>query len=490
MERILVNGRRFVDSFDRERIFFGMNVTDKSPFGDGKTEHCHASCDWVGKFSEYGFNIVRLGFTWSAVEPEIGKYSTTLLDSVKNIVKECEKKGIYVFLDIHQDLYSDVIDKAGDGAPSWAVFTDGKKIVQHRFVWADRYFFGSACHKAFDNFWNNRSVEGKGLIDHFASMWQFISEYFDDCPNVFGFDMLNEPFPGTPGGKIFKKLIVNLAKTTLFDSRIKKTKLISSLFKENAIVEILDQYTGDIFLKITDAGSKILSKFDKEKYSPFLNKVSSSIRSVTDNGILFIEGDYYSNIGMLSGTDPITVNGKRDANQCYSPHGYDFFVDTDLYKYASDSRVGAIFAQHKKTQDRLSVPVLVGEWGGSSKGTEWLSHLEFLLDTFDSYRWSSTYWTFTPDRPEQELVLDVLKRPRPVAVTGNIIDYRYDKEADIFTVNFAQDKEYDAPTEIYCHKPIKEVTTCGEWEYEALSESTGKLIVRTKPGKHRITVKF
>ena len=485
MEKIICDKQRFIDSYGRERIFFGMNVTDKEPFGDGKTTHCHASCDWVKDFAEHGFNIIRLGFTWSAVEPKPGEYNDTLLGSVKDMIRECEKYGIYVFLDIHQDLYSDIIDKAGDGAPSWAVFTDGKKIVPHKFVWADRYFFGTACHKAFDNFWNNKN----GILDNFAKMWNHLAQYFADCPNLFGFDMLNEPFPGTDGGRIFRKVIGNLVKTTLFDKRIKKTKLVSSLFKENPIVDILDMYTGDIFLKITNAGSAILGKFDKEKYSPFLNKVSASVRNAADNGILFIEGDYYSNIGMLSGTDPITVNGKRDENQCYSPHGYDFFVDTDLYKYASNSRVDAIFAQHKKTQDRLDVPVLVGEWGGSSTGTEWLYHLDFLLDTFDKYRWSSTYWTFIPSR-DQKNVFEALKRPRPVAVTGKIVSYRFDKENDTFTLDFEQEREYDAPTELYCYKPVKEVKTCGEYEYVPISENTGKLLIKTAPGKHRIIVKY
>ncbi len=486
---IYTKDKRFIDSAGRERIFFGMNVTDKKPYGDGYFCHKYADADFVKSFAENGFNIVRLGFTWSAVEPEAGKYNDELLSSVKKIVDECDKYGIYVFLDIHQDLYSDVIDKAGDGAPPWAVFTDGKKIVPNRFVWADRYFFGAACHKAFDNFWCNRQVGDKGLQEHFADMWAHLAVYFKDCPNLFGFDMLNEPFPGTDGGKIFRKLIASLVKTTLFDKRINKKKLIASLSKENAIVDILEQYTGDVFLKITGAGSRILKKFDSEKYSPFLNRISESIRGVSSDGILFIEGNYYSNIGMLSGTDPISVKGKRDDNQCYSPHGYDFFVDTELYKYASDSRVDAIFSQHKKTQDRLNMPVLVGEWGGTSTGTEWLTHLEFLLDLFDKYRWSSTYWTYS-QAEDKDYVIDTLRRPRPVAVTGVINDYCYDRENDVFTLNFSQDREYSEPTEIYYHKEIKQIITCGEYETVPLSESTGKLLVRTKPGRHRIIIKF
>ena len=70
-------------------------------------------------------------------------------------------------------------------------------------------------------------------------------------------------------------------------------------------------------------------------------------------------------------------------------------VDTELYKYASNERVSGMFAQHKKSQDRLHMPVIVGEWGGGGEGEGWLPPVSFLLDMFDSNKWSNTYWSYT-----------------------------------------------------------------------------------------------
>ena len=53
-------------------------------------------------------------------------------------------------------------------------------------------------------------------------MWRHIAEKFDGHPALFGYDVMNEPFLGTDGGKVFFKLIANLAGTTVADGRINK----------------------------------------------------------------------------------------------------------------------------------------------------------------------------------------------------------------------------------------------------------------------------
>jgi hypothetical protein len=41
---------------------------------------------------------------WSGVEPMEGMINTTYVDILKNITKEFEQLGIYVLLDMHQDV--------------------------------------------------------------------------------------------------------------------------------------------------------------------------------------------------------------------------------------------------------------------------------------------------------------------------------------------------------------------------------------------------
>jgi endoglycosylceramidase len=41
---------------------------------------------------------------WAGVEPVEGKINTTYVNILKNITKEFEQMGIYVILDMHQDV--------------------------------------------------------------------------------------------------------------------------------------------------------------------------------------------------------------------------------------------------------------------------------------------------------------------------------------------------------------------------------------------------
>ena len=145
-----------------------------------------------------------------------------------------------------------------------------------------------------------------------------------------------------------------------------------------------------------DAGCKAadvtVENFDKNRYSPFLCKMSTAVREVTDRGIMFMANNYYSNMGIPCCNTHIKTNGEIESQQVFAPHAYDLMVDTPAYKYANNSRVGMIFDEHRKTQERLQIPCLVGEWGSCAEGDGWYPHIRFLQDKFDSYKWSNTYW--------------------------------------------------------------------------------------------------
>ncbi len=490
MDKIVSKGKTFVDSHGRERIFNGINIVDKEPFKFGKTSQCYANeLNIIDEFYERGFNMVRLGITWSAVEPEPGEYNEELIDSLVKILDRCEQKGIYAFIDMHQDLYSAGIDGVGDGAPRWAIMTDGRPAIPHKFVWAEPYFWGPACHRAFDNFWNNTPYRGKGLLDYYADMWKHLASRLKDHPALFGFDLLNEPFPGTDGGRIFRKLVASVVKVTLTDKRIDRKKLISDALSKDTRMKVFDQYNGEILQTIGNSSKKLLAKFDTLKYTPFINKVAAAIRTATDNGVIFVDNCYYSNLGIPCSNVPVMVGGRRETNQCFTPHGYDFMVDTPLYKYASNYRIKTIFDEHKRTQERMNVPVIVGEWGGFSEGVDWFPHVRFVLNMFDSNKWSNTYWAYFNgllDAP----VMSVLTRPYPRAVTGAIDSYSYDCENDVFILSYTQDRAYDVPTEIFAHKPIDRVETDGKWSSSPVGDTSSVVSVTTDTGTHTVKIYF
>lgn len=493
MERIYVKGTKIFDSYGRERIFNGINVCDKGCANEKTGKHDY-DLAWDGELCNdlyaHGFNLIRMGITWDAVEPEPGKFNTEYLNKIRSYLDECEQKGIYVYLDMHQDLFSHYGESIGDGAPDWATDTGKYKPVPTRFVWAEGYFWRRFVHKAFDNFWENKPVQGKGLQDWFCEMWQFVVSELGSHPAVIGYDMFNEPFPGKSGGKVFRSLIKNLVVTTITDSSVSKIELIKrALSKEKATV--LNLYNSKVFRKITSAGDAIIRDFDLNRYFPFLSKVSSSIREIDKDKILIMENSYYSNLGIPYSCPVPEVNGKPDSNVIYTPHAYDLMVDTPAYKYASDDRVGSIFAEQKRSQERLGIPVIVGEWGGYSEGTEWFPHVKFLLSLFDSYKWSNTYWAHFIELRETELFNDVLTRPYPRAVTGEIVSYCHNREEESFTLSYKQDKVYDVPTEIFVHKPVKGVEADGEYTITPIENSQGSVVkLTTSPGEHTIKITF
>ncbi len=493
MERIVAQNKRFVDSYGRERIFVGVNVVDKCAYSEenGKNFGCKIDDDFLSKMTGNGMNILRLGTTWSMLEPEPGKYNDEYLDDVLRIFDLCEKHGVYVFLDMHQDLFS--AKCYGDGAPEWATITDGYEPKPIKLVWAEGYFWRKATHRAFDNFWNNTEYQGKGLQDYFSDLWKHVAQKFANHPALFGFDIFNEPFLGSDGGKLFRKFVATALRTVLFDKRIKTTKLISDFVnkEKREQMKFLNQVSGEVLSDIArTAGAGYIEKFDTQKYAPFVNKVSSAIREVTDKGIIVMGNCYWCNTSVPCFVPAIEVNGVREENFCFAPHGYDLMVDTPQYKYASNDRAKAIFDEHKRTQERLNVPVLVGEWGGAGGDSEeWLPHIEYIADLFDQNKWSSAYWHYS-DGMFDSFLMKTLNRPHPVAVAGEIISYGFDAKAGVFNLSYEQDLSCDEPTVVYVHKTPERVEG-GEYEQVALGDKGGaKLIFKNGSKKREIKIIF
>jgi len=173
-----------------------------------------ASDDDFAQMRALGFDVVRLVLDWSQLEPTPGHYSTTFLDRVSQVVGWARQQGIYVILDMHQDQYSRYIlptpkkdDPSGcspsggqDGAPRWAVFTDGKPAC----ALYGETDLNPAEAAAFYNFWHNHTVEGPkgeapgtGLQDHYIGALAALARRFEDNSAVLGYELMNEPQPGS-----------------------------------------------------------------------------------------------------------------------------------------------------------------------------------------------------------------------------------------------------------------------------------------------------
>jgi len=343
LERISVSGRHFVDEKGRIRIFHGVNLVNKDKLKGYIGDWDETDFEQIRR---NGFNIIRLGIIWDGLEPEPGVYDDAYLDRIEDILDLCAKYGIYVLLDMHQDLYS---VRFSDGAPKWATLTDNLPLPKRGQVWSDAYISSEAIQRAFDHFWANDPAEdGVGLQDHYAGCWKVLAERFGGRPEVIGYDFMNEPFPGSGAVEIFHDLLAAYAgaEAKITGNQPKSIEEVAGIFfdqqKKLAALQLLDdpEHYRDF---INSAGTRS-AEFDSSALAAFYSRMAEAVRSVSPHGILFLENSYFSNIGISSGIQPIELNGVRESQQGFAPHGYDFVVDTHLVgSGASENRVSVIF---------------------------------------------------------------------------------------------------------------------------------------------------
>jgi len=140
-----------------------------------------------------GFNLMRLSMSYWEYAP--GRFDDGYLDGFRTFVNELDTAGVYSLLDLQQAIYGPHF-KGGEGFPDWMTFTDG--VPSDNAGYPDAYFGDPAENRAWDNFWANVSApDGVGLQDHLARGWQHLADRFAATPGLLGFDLLNEPWPGS-----------------------------------------------------------------------------------------------------------------------------------------------------------------------------------------------------------------------------------------------------------------------------------------------------
>ena len=323
-------------------------------------------------------------------------------------------------------------------------------------------------------------------------MWAHVAERFQDKPNLFGFDIFNEPFPGSSGGKAFRRLVMGIASTVLTSKRVNKPELIKELLdadKRGELINVLNDPV--VYQSIIKKAAPIIREFDVQYYYPFFRKVASSIRQVTGRGVIMMENCYYSNLGIPCSTPRLVYrDGTPEPDLVFAPHGYDLMVDTPAYNDASNERVDHIFDEHERTQARLNVPVVVGEWGGfySDEGSNY-SHLAHLLHKFDGNCWSQTYWCYT-DGMEDSDIMGYLSRPYPRAIAGHILSFSTDWDKRLFTLSFSADAASVKKNEIFMPIEPKEIRGCSKHSVKELPTGGYLVTCSADAGENRIEITY
>ena len=391
---IKIENQKFVDANGGQVIFNGINYISKSKVEKYMPQH---GPEIFQQFSKWGFNCIRLGIIWDGLEPEPGKYNEEYLLEIDKRIQWAGENGIYVFLDMHQDLYG---SKFSDGAPEWATLDEGQPHYTGA-VWSDSYLISPAVLTAFDNFWKNApAADGIGLQDHYANLWKHIAQRYATNTTIIGYNIMNEPFMGTSANKAMPQMLMAYAQVLVEETGQEPPsveELTAMWGAEESRTEALNLIASkERFSKVVDAVYELNSDFEKNQLQPFYQKVADSIREVDKNHILFLEHSYFSNTGVASAIEPTKLaDGSTDPLVAYAAHGYDLVVDTREVENQSYERVEFIFERINETGKRMNVPVMVGEWGAfSGKSGKMVENAQQIVNLFERFNFSNTYWAY------------------------------------------------------------------------------------------------
>ncbi len=188
-------GRWITDSAGRVVIVHGLNMVYKVP--PYYPAAAGFGADDAAFLERLGFNVVRVGVIWKAVEPRPGVYDNRYLSHIASTVRTLARHGIFSLLDFHQDMYNELFQ--GEGAPDWAVQDDG--LANPKDGFPVNYLTNPALQRAEDHFWANApGPRGVGLQNRYAAAWQHVAKMFRSTRGVLGYELLNEPAAGTQFG--------------------------------------------------------------------------------------------------------------------------------------------------------------------------------------------------------------------------------------------------------------------------------------------------
>ncbi len=181
------------DAHGKVVILHGLNMVYKRPpYHPGAVGF---GADDARFLARHGFNTVRLGLIYAAVEPQPGQYDGAYVQRLRKLERTLYRRGIYSMIDFHQDLYNERFE--GEGWPAWATLDDGVP-AQPLTGFPTSYVTSPGLNRAFDNFWANAAGPGGvGLQERYAAAWARVARAFRSDDGVMGYDVMNEPWPGS-----------------------------------------------------------------------------------------------------------------------------------------------------------------------------------------------------------------------------------------------------------------------------------------------------
>ncbi len=472
------DGRYLIDPAGRVVILHGLFAVWKQPpyFPSGidstsdpsLPSFTDADADEVRALA---FDGARLSWYWEGLEPTEGHYSSTYLDGIADAVGRLSSRGVYVVLDAHQDQYDQLFGNE-PGFPEWSAVSDGQPLApaSSDSGYAGWKFplgyFHTSTELAFGNLYANSRVGGEGIETAFAGAWRVVAERFLHDPMLAGYDLINEPFPGTTSPS---------------------SPSVGSCAQSGGCAE-----------------------FDRRTLEPFEIAVAREIRRADPERTIFFEPTFFFNIGVPTdfSTPPAAVQpvGLSFHDQCPSRTPYSVTHDPAiiLQGHTSCPPVSAAVLRHdRQTALELGGPGLMTEVASTSDDD--VQGLNCLLEQADRFQTGWTYglsWS-NPDDELRRLAAEsapegaapfkqlVIARVYPRAVAGVPESYSFDVRNGLFRMRYATRPGVEAPTLISIPVPVQYphgylVRVTGARQLSGPEASV--LALANMPGQHAVTV--
>lgn len=476
------------DDHDRVVFFHGVNAVWKiapyyppsKTYTAGAVDEAHSFFD--GRDAQFladnGLNSVRLGVLFVGVEPEQDLFDERYLDRIEELVEMLEGKGVTVLLDFHQDMYHERFQ--GEGFPLWATHTEaladpevpGVGIVpvaeftqppdeMSRFGFPGNYFTPPVM-RAFDNLWLNNF----GLWAEYRDAWAAVAGRFKKKSNVVGYDLLNEPWPGT-------------------------------------------QWP-------TCANSQGCPAFDAGRLQPFFEHVIAGIRGADPEGIVWWEPNVTNDFGAANGVGTVTPIYDPSANHGVSFHAYCLVGGlapgiTRESDPACPIQEEFTFQRQLEAAERNGSAMFLTEFGASDEIAD-VARVAHLADEFmvSWHYWHYGSWSDPTGNPAAEGLFhddlrrfeggqlkeekaNVLIRTYPQAVAGTPESFSFDPSTKEFHLRYLADPAIEEPTVIFV--PVErhygghyQVTTTGLVERTSAADAPLLELKNTGAGTVTITV--
>ncbi|HEX3344649.1 MAG TPA: cellulase family glycosylhydrolase, partial [Polyangiaceae bacterium] len=186
-------GRWLTDAEGRVLLVHGVNVVAKeAPYYPSAEGFSDADAAWL---ADNGFRVVRVGILATGLMPTPGVVDAGYIQQVAATVSTLAAHDVYSLLDFHQDGWGPSV--GSDGFPAWMTLI-GDAVNDTDAGFPLYYQQNPALQQAFQSFWDDATgPDDAGLQDDYATMFSAVATQFAREPHVLGYDLFNEPWPGT-----------------------------------------------------------------------------------------------------------------------------------------------------------------------------------------------------------------------------------------------------------------------------------------------------